>query len=233
MKRFLRSRSAERGATLTGYALLTAGLVTVSLGAIEAVNRSSQTVLSATAASVGTPPPRLAELKGDQIAAPTEGAPEAESTPAPASSAEPEDAEGLPGIIGQMEDATVTATPNAAGKLEKAIGEINKALDELAKSPPEVETALEKLAKAVEQVDKAVDEGFPAGDAEAFNAAIADSARELARAEIDAAIARGGDQGKINKAWAHLADGKNQLSQGKWQKAIKDFVDAAEDARKS
>ena len=63
MKRFLRPRCAERGATLTGYALLTAGLVVVSIGAIQGVNASSQTVLGETASSVGTPRPSVSDTK--------------------------------------------------------------------------------------------------------------------------------------------------------------------------
>lgn len=69
MKRFLRSRRAERGATLTGYALLTAGLVVVSLSAIEGVNQSSQTVLGDTATSVGTPRPSVESTKQAPVAA--------------------------------------------------------------------------------------------------------------------------------------------------------------------
>ena len=69
MKRFLRQRSAERGATLTGYALLTAGLVVVSLGAIQGVNTSSQTVLDDTASSVGTPRASVSATKTGTVAA--------------------------------------------------------------------------------------------------------------------------------------------------------------------
>lgn len=71
MKRFLGGSRKERGATLTGYALLMSAIVVVSLGAIEAVNQSSQTVLGETAVSVGTPRESVSATKtGDVGSAP-------------------------------------------------------------------------------------------------------------------------------------------------------------------
>lgn len=71
MKRFLRGADArrrnERGVTLTGYGLLMSSLVVVSLGAIELMNTSSNTVLSNTGASVGNPRPSVSETKTDAV----------------------------------------------------------------------------------------------------------------------------------------------------------------------
>jgi Flp pilus assembly pilin Flp len=69
MKRFLRRRSAERGATLIGYAVLTAVLVVASLSGIQAVDQSSQTVLGDTASSVGTPRPSVSATKTAPVSA--------------------------------------------------------------------------------------------------------------------------------------------------------------------
>ncbi len=245
MKRFLRKRRAQRGTTLTGYALLTAGLVTVSLGAIEAVNQSAETVLGETAKSVGTPPPVLGDVKIDRISASADATPTAEATPAVENTTGPEttptaettpasateNTAGLPGIIDDLTDASDTATSKAAKKLDKAIEEANKALDELAETTPDVEKAIKKLAKAAKQIDKAVEKGFPVDDAEALNAALADSALELAQAEITAAIARGGDQDDIDDALEHLADGFTERAERNWEKAIKEFADAAKNAQ--
>lgn len=70
MKRFSRGARYQRGATLTGYALLMSGIVVVSLGAIEAVNQSSQTVLGETAVSVGTPRPGVEQTKTADVGSP-------------------------------------------------------------------------------------------------------------------------------------------------------------------
>lgn len=67
MKRFSRANIGQRGATLTGYGLLMAGIVVVSLGAIEAVNTSSETVLADTASSVGTPRASVDETKANPV----------------------------------------------------------------------------------------------------------------------------------------------------------------------
>ncbi len=69
MKRLPCAARKQRGATLTGYALLMAGIVVVSLGAIEAVNQSSQTVLGETAVSVGTPRPSVSDTKTNDVGA--------------------------------------------------------------------------------------------------------------------------------------------------------------------
>ncbi len=228
MNRYLRPRRAQRGTTLTGYALLTAGLVTVSLGAIEVVNQSAETVLGATALSVGTPPPVLGDVKIDRISGPAETTPTEEAATAPEAT---ENTAGLPEIIDDLTDASDTATPKAAEKLDKAVEEINKALEELAETTPDMEEAIKKLAKAAEQIDKAVEEGFPAADADALNAELADIALEFAQAEINAAIAREGDQDDIDKALEHLADGFTERAERNWEQAIKDFADAAKEAQ--
>jgi Flp pilus assembly pilin Flp len=70
MNCFRRARD-ERGATLTGYTLLMAGLVVVSVGAIRLVNESSDAVLSDTGSSIGNPRVSVEAVK----AAPAPAAP--------------------------------------------------------------------------------------------------------------------------------------------------------------
>lgn len=52
----------ERGATLTGYALIMAGMVTVSLGAVQGLDRGSTEVLESTGDSIGESRPTRDEL---------------------------------------------------------------------------------------------------------------------------------------------------------------------------
>lgn len=71
MNCFPSAHRSERGATLTGYTLLMAGLVVISLGAIKLVNESSDAVLTDTGSSIGNP--RLSAE--DTKAAPAPAAP--------------------------------------------------------------------------------------------------------------------------------------------------------------
>ncbi len=70
MNRFSTARRHERGATLTGYALLMSGLVVISLGAIGAMNESSEAVLTDTGASVGNPRLSVEETKANPVPGP-------------------------------------------------------------------------------------------------------------------------------------------------------------------
>lgn len=69
MNCFRRARN-ERGATLTGYALLMSGLVVISLGAIQAMNTSSDAVLSDTGDAVGNPRLSVEETKTNPVPSP-------------------------------------------------------------------------------------------------------------------------------------------------------------------
>lgn len=55
-------RLRQRGATLTGYALIMAGMVAVSLGAVEGLDRGSTEVLENTGASIGESRPTRDQL---------------------------------------------------------------------------------------------------------------------------------------------------------------------------
>lgn len=70
MNCFPSTRRVERGTTLTGYALLMASLVVISLGAITAMNESSEAVLSDTGDAVGNPRLSVAETKANPVPSP-------------------------------------------------------------------------------------------------------------------------------------------------------------------
>ena len=69
MKLTRRGSQTERGATLTGYALLTSLLLVVSISGIQALNESSEIVLADTATSVGTPRPPVEDVKTQPVPA--------------------------------------------------------------------------------------------------------------------------------------------------------------------
>ena len=56
------TRGTQRGATLTGYALIMSGMVAVSLGAVQGLDRGSTEVLEATGDSIGESRPTRDEL---------------------------------------------------------------------------------------------------------------------------------------------------------------------------
>lgn len=81
MKRSSTVPLAQRGATVTGYGLLLSAIVAMSMGAIQAVNRSAETVLTDAALSVGSPMPPKEEVLATPVPKNPSAAPTRTPTP--------------------------------------------------------------------------------------------------------------------------------------------------------
>jgi len=135
----------------------------------------------------------------------------------------------LEDIIVDIEDLVVP--PGAEKKINKAIKELNKAVDEF--NDNDTEKALGKIEKAVKHLMKAQDKG------EDTQAIIDDFVElELVRAIVDDALEDaiervGADNSHVVKAQQHYNKYLDKITEGKYDKAVKELKTAYKEAMKA
>jgi serine protease AprX len=125
-------------------------------------------------------------------------------------------------------DAMIAADPSKADKLEDVRAKLETAVAELRKTPPNRQGALGAIEGAVGEIDAAVSSGdLTAAEGASLNERVTGAGRQIAVEAIDAAVARGGNAGKIAEARGSLAEGDALRASGRNKDAVNKYKDAA------
>ncbi|NQT00682.1 MAG: right-handed parallel beta-helix repeat-containing protein [Planctomycetes bacterium] len=139
----------------------------------------------------------------------------------------PEPAESIEDIIAVLEDMDVPE--DAEKEMDKAVKELNKAIDEF--NNDRIDKALNNIAKAVKQLMKAQEEG---ADTQGVIDELVDLVKGIADKAIEDAIeAVGTDNLHVVKAQEHYDKADGNLTDGKYDAAIKKFKNVYKEAMKA